>query len=160
MADGPPRASAIRLRDLTRFGVIRQIGHEIFEHLTSSSFLHSGEFRRRIRSPLGVHDLGEDPLPEHGALRKHRLLPQVGLVSAYFIPSDHRDLVSRRLESDVGTASHHDERVKKVTLDAARRESRVVGLEEDDADDVVADMALPLKLKVNKWAYRVTWTST
>lgn len=39
-----------------------------------------------------------------------------------------------------------NKRVEKVALDARRREARVVRLEEDHADDVVADVPLPLQL--------------
>ena len=56
-------------------------------------------------------------------------------------------LVSGGLELDLGAAANDDEGVEEVALDARRRKVGVVGLQEDHAHDVVADVSLPLELK-------------
>lgn len=115
-------------------------------HLGPGPLLHPGELGRRVRGPLAVDDLGEQPLPEHGALVEDALLPQVGLVGAHLVPGDDGHLVARRLALDLGRGPHQDEGVQEVGLDAGGRERRVVRLEEHHADDVVADVPLALEL--------------
>ena len=84
--------------------------------------------------------------PEHGSLGEDGLLPEVGLVGPHLVPGHHTDLVARGVELDLGAAPHDDEGVEEVGLDAAGGEAGVVGLQEDHADDVVADVTLPLQL--------------
>ena len=92
------RASPVWFRNLPGLGVVLHVGHNILQHLTAGPLLHTGELRRRVAGALAVHDLGADPLPEHGALLEGRLLPEVGLVGAHLVPGDHRHL--RRTASD------------------------------------------------------------
>ena len=73
--------------------MILQIGHQILEHLTPGPLLHPGEVGGGVGGPLRVHDLGQKPLPEHGALVKGGLLPEVRLVRTHFVPGHHGNLV-------------------------------------------------------------------
>lgn len=55
-------------------------------------------------------------------------------------------LISRRLELDPWTCPHHNEGVQKVAFYAGRREMCVVSFEENDANDIVANMPFSLQL--------------
>ena len=56
-------------------------------------------------------------------------------------------LVSRGAVVGCGTAPDHDEGVEEVALEGGGAERGVVGLQEDHAHDVVADVTLALELR-------------
>lgn len=55
LTDRSPRAASVGFGDLAGFGVVRQIGHNILEHLRTRPLLHAGELGRRIRRPFAIH---------------------------------------------------------------------------------------------------------
>jgi hypothetical protein len=56
-------------------------------------------------------------------------------------------LISGRFELDFWAAPDHNESVEKVALDAGRGKGSVVGFQEHDANDVIADVTFALELK-------------
>ena len=72
--------------------VVLEVCDQILQHLAPRPLLHPGEVWRGVGGPLGVDHLGEEPLPEHGALAERGLLPQVRLVRADLVPCHHRYL--------------------------------------------------------------------
>lgn len=104
--------------------MVRQVGHDVLEHLRAGALLHPGKLRCRVGGPLAVDDLRQQPLPvgtcvwmsllvvitisrsshlpKHRALLEHRLLPEVRFVSTNFVSRDDRNLVTRRFPLDAG----------------------------------------------------------
>ena len=107
--------------------------------------MHPRKLGSRVTGSFAIDDLGKDPVPEHWTLGEDGLFPQVGFVSSHLVPGDDADLVPRRVKLDLGGTSDHNEGVEEVGLDTAGGEPGVVSLEEDNTDNVVANMSLPLE---------------
>ena len=99
-----------------------------------------------IASSLSIHNLGEQELLQCGTVSKHTQVPQLWTETGHSAPLGHPDPIQR-----LSMCSHHklnhNVAVDEVGADPGGVECGSVGVQEHQADNVIANVAFLVDLQ-------------